>query len=40
MFGNRAPLIFHKNNFDLFKSDFCSPFIKDSITETPKKVKI
>jgi hypothetical protein len=38
MFGKRAPVIFQKK-FDFFKSSFCSPFINDSITETPKNLK-
>jgi hypothetical protein len=40
MFGKRAPLIFQKKILISLKFIFCSPFIKDLITEAPKKVKI
>jgi hypothetical protein len=39
MFSNRAPLIFQIKNIiqiELFKSNFRSPFNKDSIKETNK----
>jgi hypothetical protein len=39
MFGDRAPLQFNKRNMiqiEVYESNFCSPFIKDSITETTK----
>jgi hypothetical protein len=39
MFSNRAPLIFQTKNIiqiELFKSNFRSPFNKDSIKETNK----
>ena len=39
MFGNRALLISPKKK-EIFKSNFYSPIIKDSITETPKNVKM
>jgi hypothetical protein len=43
MFGNRTPLISYKKirfKVEVFKSNFFSPIIKDSITETPKNVKM
>jgi hypothetical protein len=42
MFSNKAPLIFQKKimiHIKVFESNFCSPFIKDSIKGTPKNVK-